>query len=156
MARQIALDPITVTAGGLTVPVQVQAASLNAVGVWVMPNHADIPTTGATNTKPGFVGYAGSGKQRACVVRDLSLVREHRADEQILGPRIGRALHDVHRLTSAPRRRHGERRLADAGPADDARRERQIVFRHQEPAGEQLPEGLGLTDPFDGYVDRMR
>ena len=90
------------------------------------------------------------------MVGDFSGVREHGRNEQVLGPGVCRALHDVHVLPPRPRRGHGERGLADSRVADHARRERQVRFGEREPAGEDLAQRLGLSDPRDVVSYRVR
>ncbi len=52
--------------------------------------------------------------QRRGVIGDLAALGQDGGDDQVFGPRVGRALVDEERLLAQPRGRHRQRRLADA------------------------------------------
>ena len=87
-------------------------------------------------------GHEGRG-----VIVDLAALAQDRRDEQIFGPRVGRALVDEERLRAFAGRRHRQGRLADAGRADDPRGEREVLRIDDQPAGEDLLQDLPLPDP---------
>src|SRR5690606_21273078 len=83
--------------------------------------------------------------ERRGMVCDLAILREHRRDQQVFRARIGRALINVEFLLPLLRGGHGERRFADAGPANEPGCERQIVVADHNPASQELPQNLALA-----------
>ena len=82
------------------------------------------------------------------MIGDLAALGEHRRDEQIFGPRVGRALIDVKVLPAQLRAGHTERRLADARRADEPRRERIVAGVDRDPTRDELPQNFALPNPL--------
>ena len=85
--------------------------------------------------------------QRRGVILDPSVFTQHRSDQQVLGPSVGRALVDVEFLLPRVGCRDGECRFANAWCADNSRSQCQIFLVNNDPACEQLPERLTLANP---------
>ncbi len=85
--------------------------------------------------------------ERRRVVGDLARLGQHRRDQEVFGPGVGRALVDVERLLADLRRGHGQGRLADPRRADQAGRKRAVAGVDDQPAGQELAEDLVLADP---------
>ena len=88
------------------------------------------------------------GDERRGVVCDGSGLGQDGRDEEILGTGVAGTLIDVEILASLPGGGHGQGGFADSGGADEPGRQRQIGLVDHEPAGKQLPQGVGLPDPL--------
>ena len=80
-------------------------------------------------------------------IAQLALLFKHGGDNQILGTRVNRGLHDVNLLTQSICRSPGQRGFANTGFAYQTRIHRQIVLVKNKPGSEKLTHGLFLTDP---------
>ena len=87
------------------------------------------------------------GHQRRSDVAQPRFALDHRRDQQILGPRIDRGLHDVDFAIQAFGGRIGQRGFADARLAQQARIHRQILRIDHQPGRQQLAHHFFLPHP---------
>ncbi len=81
------------------------------------------------------------------MVGDLAAFGQDGRDDQIFGPRVGRALIDEQGLLPQPGGGHRQGRLADPRCAREPRRQRQVPRVDDQPARQQLTQNRVLSDP---------
>ena len=96
------------------------------------------------------------GHQRRSHIAQLALAFDDRRDQQIFRARIHGGLQDVDVAPHALGGGVGQRGLAHAGLAQQARIHGQILLVHHQPGGQQLAHEFFLAHPADGQFVGMR
>ena len=80
---------------------------------------------------------------------------DDRRDDEVLGARVHRGLEDVRRATDGASRGVGQRRLADAGLADEPRIHGHVGRVDHHPRRLELQEELGTPYPLERQIVRL-